>query len=76
MPDREALAAAPKERAPWEQVTDGMRPDEANLRDGVGQIIVATRQVAEAGTDSQRARAVDILVEARRKLYAILAEEA
>jgi hypothetical protein len=32
--------------------------------------------VAEAGNDSQRARAVDILVEARRKLYAILAEEA
>ena len=73
---REAVAAASQERAPWEQVTDGMRPDEANLRDGVGSIIVATRQVAEAGNDAQRAQAVDVLAETRRKLYAILAAEA
>ncbi len=73
---REALEALPKERAPWEQVTDGMRPDEANLRDGVGLIITAARQVAEAGNDTQRASAVEVLAETRRKLYAILAEEA
>lgn len=72
---REALEASPKERSPWEEVTDGMRPDEANLRDGVRGLIIAVRQVADAATDAQRARAVEVLTETRRRLYAILAEE-
>ena len=35
----------------------------------------ALRQVLRNGTDDQRTRAAEVLDEARRKLYAILAED-
>jgi hypothetical protein len=34
----------------------------------------ALRQVMVSGTDEQRQRAVEVIAEAKRKLYAILAE--
>jgi hypothetical protein len=36
--------------------------------------MMATRQVADAGTDAHKAKAAEVLVETRRQLYAILAE--
>ena len=41
----------------------------------VGQVIVAARQVVRAGDEQQIAKAMDVLNEARRKIYRILAEE-
>jgi DNA-binding PadR family transcriptional regulator len=70
-----AEAAALGDRAPWDEVTRGIDPVQFQLRDAVGQIAVATRQVAEAGTEQQRAAAADILGQTRRRLYALLAEE-
>jgi len=61
-------------QAPWETVTAGVAPAAWNLRDAIGQIAQATWSVAGAGTEAQQARALEILHEARRRLYAILAE--
>ena len=44
------------------------------IRDAGMQAMSALQQVMRNGTDDQRARAVEVLDEARRKLYAILAE--
>jgi DNA-binding PadR family transcriptional regulator len=61
-------------RAPWEEVTAGVAPAAWNLRDAVGQTATAAMSVAGAGTEAQQARALEILNDARRRLYAILAE--
>jgi DNA-binding PadR family transcriptional regulator len=61
-------------QAPWETVTAGVAPAAWSLRDAIGQIAQAAWSVAGAGTEAQQARALEILHEARRRLYAILAE--
>ena len=61
---------------PWEQVTGGVDPNHFKLRDAVFQTMAAVKQVGMAGTADQKSRAVDVLTEARRKLYAILSEDA
>ena len=66
---------AERERTPWEEVVDGVSPSQGQLRDAIGQIIAAADQVAWAGSDAQKARAVEVLVETRRRLYTILAED-
>ena len=45
------------------------------LRDLVGQVVNAARQVLHAGEPAQIAQAKDVLRDARRKLYRILAED-
>jgi hypothetical protein len=40
----------------------------------VGQIVQATWSVAGAGSEAQQAKALEILNDSRRRLYAILAE--
>ncbi|MDT0306357.1 PadR family transcriptional regulator [Streptomyces sp. DSM 44917] len=71
---RAAQEAGPGER-PWEQVAAGVAPGRRHLRDGIGQLVVAARQVAEAGTEEQQTEAVEIIAEARRRLYRLLAGE-
>ena len=44
-------------------------------REAAFGIMGALRQVGFSGTDEQRARALEVLVETRRKLFAILAED-
>jgi len=61
-------------QAPWEQVTAGVAPAAWSLRDAMGQIAQATWSVASAGSEAQQARALEILHDSRRRLYAILAE--
>jgi DNA-binding PadR family transcriptional regulator len=61
-------------QAPWEAVTAGVAPGTWGLRDAVGQVAQAGMTVAGAGTEAQQARALEILHDARRRLYAILAE--
>jgi len=63
------------ERAPWEDAARGADSVHRQLWDAFGQIAVASRQIAEAGTDEQRATAVELLTRTRRGLYAILAED-
>ena len=67
-------AAAAAGEAPWE----GLIPDDdgaVELRDLVHQVVVATRQVMDAGETGQLAKAKELLRETRRGLYRILAED-
>ena len=68
-------AAKAGDRKPWDDVTEGIDPTQFKLRDALGPIAMAARQVAMAGTPAQQAAAVEILAESRRKLYALLAED-
>jgi DNA-binding PadR family transcriptional regulator len=62
-------------RAPWEEATEGIAPVAFGLRTAVGQMAEAAMTVASAGTEAQQARALEVLTESRRRLYAILAED-
>jgi DNA-binding PadR family transcriptional regulator len=62
-------------RAPWEEVADGGDETLHNLRDAALKLGAAAMQVAHAGSKEQVDRAAAILNEARRQLYAILAED-
>ena len=72
---REAGAAAASGPAPWDAV--GVEGDASalELRDLVGQVMNAARQVLHAGEPAQIAQAKDVLRDTRRKLYRILAED-
>jgi DNA-binding PadR family transcriptional regulator len=69
-----AKAAEQGDTPPWDEVARGVDPELVELRQAVGQTAMAVRQIAAAGTTDQRRRAVEILTEARKKLYGILAE--
>jgi DNA-binding PadR family transcriptional regulator len=72
----ERLAEAGGEvTAPWDDVARETPTDVANLRQGIRAIAIAAHQVSTAGTKEQTERALAILNETRRKLYAILAED-
>ena len=51
-----------------------MAPAAWNLRDAIAQIAQAAWSVGSAGTEAQQAKALEILHDARRRLYTILAE--
>ncbi len=60
---------------PWEQVAGSVREGAFELRDLIWQVGAATMQVLQAGNEAQVARAREVLTEARRSLYRILAED-
>jgi DNA-binding PadR family transcriptional regulator len=68
----EAEQAGP---APWEAPgDDDLVRTLHDVRDaGVGAV-TALRQIMMSGSDEQRQRAIEVVIEARKKLYAILAE--
>ncbi len=70
--------SAAEERAggktPWDEMTEGLDPGLQSLRESGMALFAATRQVAMAGNSEHRAKAQEVLDEARRKIYAILAE--
>ena len=63
------------QRAPWEEATEGIAPVAFGLRSAILQIGEAAWTVASAGTEAQQAKALEVLNESRRRLYAILAED-
>jgi DNA-binding PadR family transcriptional regulator len=60
---------------PWESAARGERSGMSQLRELMGQVFAATRQVASAGTEAQVAKAAELLTSTRRELYRILAED-
>jgi len=62
-------------RAPWEEVAEGVDPTNLKLRDTAFQVGAAVMQVATAGTEAQKVKALELLTEARRRIYSILAED-
>ena len=70
---REELAARQEEgQAPWERDEDDDHMHD--LRQSAFQLAAAARQVSHAGSADQVGRAKEILDEARKKIYGILAE--
>jgi DNA-binding PadR family transcriptional regulator len=70
-----AAAEAETDRAPWQQFTDDEVNEAQGFREAGFGIMQALHQVGATGTPEQRARALALLNETKRKLYAILAEE-
>jgi len=63
------------ESAPWNDYGDETVSQAQEYREAIFGIMNALRQVGFSGTDEQRARALEVLTETRRKLYAMLAED-
>jgi DNA-binding PadR family transcriptional regulator len=62
-------------QAPWDEVTEGVDPTNLKLRDTAFQVGAAVMQVATAGSEAQKGKALEVLTEARRRIYSILAED-
>lgn len=53
----------------------GGGPDYAQLKPEIGKLMSAVWQIATQGSDRQRAEAIALVVETRRKLYGLLAQD-
>ena len=62
-------------RAPWEEVGGDVDAALVDLRDLARQLAIAVRQVAHAGSTGQVEAVKALLLEARRGVYRILADE-
>jgi DNA-binding PadR family transcriptional regulator len=60
---------------PWTRSAEGFGPGRLEVRSLIGPLAAAAAQVAMAGDDAQIERAKEILNQARRDLYRILADE-
>jgi DNA-binding PadR family transcriptional regulator len=67
--------AAEQPSAPWEEVTAAAGENALRGREAVGQLMGALHQVMSVGSESQKARALDVVNDARRRLYGILADD-
>ncbi|HVW81351.1 MAG TPA: PadR family transcriptional regulator [Mycobacteriales bacterium] len=72
---REAADGRGEGPLPWEAAARGARGGFSQLRELLGQVMAATKQVASAGTEVQVERAAEVLRGTRRELYRILAED-
>jgi DNA-binding PadR family transcriptional regulator len=72
---REAAAAATAEGAPWDAASESVDADAWELFNVARQVGMAIFQIAQVGTAEQLASAREILTNARRSLYGILAED-
>jgi DNA-binding PadR family transcriptional regulator len=71
---RAELAKNPRASAPWDSMVRGADQGDVALRVAMRHVVIAVRQVAEAGTADQKARAERLIVELRRQMYLLLAE--
>jgi len=72
---RKAAEASAGEGAPWDAASDSVDSDVWELFGVARQVGMAIFQIAQAGTADQLASAREILTNARRALYGILAED-
>jgi DNA-binding PadR family transcriptional regulator len=72
----EGRAAAERHEGtlPWEQIAQDVDPDDVNLHSATHLLMGAMHQVLHAASPAQKAKAIDVINEARRELYAILGE--
>ena len=69
-PEAETAAQNP----PWSSIGDDTMSQVQDFRDAAVGIMSALKQVGFSGTAEQRQRALEVLNETKRKLYAILAD--
>jgi DNA-binding PadR family transcriptional regulator len=73
---REYVAAHPDEvRAPWDIVAGNVGGAAIEMRNLIGQVAMAAFQVVSAGTDAQVDQARQVLADARKSLYRVLAAD-
>jgi DNA-binding PadR family transcriptional regulator len=60
---------------PWDEVTEAAGENVLRGREAVGQLMGALHQVMAVGSDAQKARALEVVNDARRRLYGILADD-
>jgi DNA-binding PadR family transcriptional regulator len=72
---REAAEAAAGDGAPWDAASESIDSDAWELFNVARQVGMAIFQIAQVGTAEQLASAREILTNARRSLYGILAED-
>jgi DNA-binding PadR family transcriptional regulator len=60
--------------APWEEMSGDVSDEAIEARQLLREVVVAFAQVMRTGSDAQLAKARDVLTEARRQLYRILAD--
>jgi DNA-binding PadR family transcriptional regulator len=68
------VAATAAENPPWADIADDTLAAANEVRTAAFGIMGALREVGMAGTPEQRAKALEVLADTKRKLYAILAE--
>ncbi|WP_395987710.1 PadR family transcriptional regulator [Actinomadura sp. 9N407] len=61
--------------APWAEVTEAAGENALRGREAVGQLMGALHQVMSVGSENQKARALDTVNDARRRIYGILADD-
>ena len=61
--------------APWDEASNDAGERAPGLRQAIHGLLLATKQVAAAGTDTHRERITELLNETRRKIYALLASD-
>ncbi|WP_245627836.1 PadR family transcriptional regulator [Actinomadura oligospora] len=61
--------------APWDEVTEAAGENVLHSREAVRQLMGALHQVMAVGSASQQSRALDVVNDARRRLYGILADD-
>jgi DNA-binding PadR family transcriptional regulator len=71
---REHLAERDEDQAPWDEQAPGGEQF-GEFRMTMMQTVQAASQVAQAGNEQQITRAIQLLADARRGLYGILAED-
>jgi DNA-binding PadR family transcriptional regulator len=70
-----ALAAeSASQPAPWDEAAEGSGGNQG-YREAAGQLVQAVWQVGMNGSADQVTRATEIITDARKKIYAILAED-
>lgn len=67
--------AAAQTTAPWDEVTEAAGANALREREAFGQLLGAMKQVMAVGSDAQKARALDVINDARRRIYGILADD-
>ena len=68
------VAETADQPAPWEDAAENSSGVQG-YREAAGKLMQAVFQIGKNGTDAQRETAAEILADARKKLYAILAED-
>jgi DNA-binding PadR family transcriptional regulator len=69
-----AVAETAEQPAPWEEAAQS-DSGVAGLRHSTGQLMHAVFQIGKAGSAAQVTAAIEVINDARKKLYAILAED-
>jgi DNA-binding PadR family transcriptional regulator len=73
---RAYVEAHPDEvRAPWDAVAGAVGDTAIEMRRLISQVAMAAFQVVSAGTESQAAQAREVLTDARKALYRLLAAD-